>query len=221
MSTNQRKILFLGLLPLFPFLLIAAQDSTKSLEIPLVSAGKPVISAPLVTEAPPVAVVDNYLVGPLDVLRFRIVGEEATATELRVAQDGSVNLPYIGNVVVSGMNVSQIREFLFELYNKDWYVNPQIDLAVIGYKERRVMVQGMVNNQSFVVFPPEEDLTLLGAISKAGGWSNNRLANKEKVLIKRVVEGEVKEFTIDATKIGPLDWPLKDGDVVEVPERRF
>ncbi len=164
---------------------------------------------------------ESYTIGPMDGLTFRIIGEQETLTEVRVAADGTVNLPYVGSVKLAGKTVSQARAHLFELYDRDWYVNPQIDLLVVSYSQRRVQVLGKVARQGPVIFPPEEEMTLLTAIAYAGGWSPDGLARTTAVKLKRNEDGAAREFTIDTTSIGPKDWILKDGDIIEVPERRF
>jgi len=163
---------------------------------------------------------ENYVIVPLDVIQFKILGEAETQTEVRVANDGGISLPYIGNVKIAGMTVAEARGLIYEKYSTDYYVNPQIDLAIISYKQERVNVQGMVNRQGFVVFPPEEKVTLLGAIAMAGGWSDNRLASKTVKLV-RTAGSVTKTTEIDTTKIGPEDCPLQDGDLIIVPERTW
>ena len=165
---------------------------------------------------------ENYMIRPLDGLRFRIIGEPDTTTDVRVAADGSVNLPYVGSVSLGGKSVQEARQFLFDLYDAEWFVNPQIDLMVVVYAQRRVQVLGKVARQGTVVFPPEERMTVLNAIAEAGGWSHDNLARRNAVVLRRVGEdGNLQEFVIDTTSIGPNDWPLQDGDIIDVPERRF
>lgn len=164
---------------------------------------------------------ESYTIGPMDGLNFRIIGEIETATEVRVAADGTVNLPYVGTVKLAGKTVAEARSHLYELYDRDWYVNPQIDLLVISYSQRRVQVLGKVARQGPVIFPPEEEMTILTAIAYAGGWSPDGLARTTAVRLKRNEDGVAREYTIDTTSIGTKDWKLKDGDIIEVPERRF
>ena len=125
---------------------------------------------------------ETYVIRAMDALQFRIVGELETATEVRVSGDGIVSLPYIGSVRLAGLTVEQARKHLFELYDADWYVNPQIDLIVVAYAERRVRVLGKVARQGFVIFPPEEEMTLMGAIAGAGGWSPDNLARRTAIV---------------------------------------
>ena len=163
---------------------------------------------------------ESYVIVPLDVINFRIIGEVETQTEARVASDGCVALPYIGSVKVSGMTVADARALIFKTYAADYYVNPQIDLSIVSYRQQRVNVQGMVNRQGFIIFPPEEKVTLLGAIAMAGGWSDNRLASKTVKLIRTKAD-KTTTTEIDTTKIGPEDCPLQDGDLIIVPERAW
>lgn len=182
--------------------------------------GLPLAAQSAMDPATRVKASENYVIVPLDVIEFKILGESETQTEVRVANDGSISLPYIGNVRIAGMSVAEARQMLYGKYAADYYVNPQIDLAIISYKQLRVNVQGMVNRQGFVIFPPEEKMTLLGAIAMAGGWSDNRLASKTVKLIRTSDKGTTTT-EIDTTKIGPDDCPLQDGDLVIVPERTW
>jgi polysaccharide export outer membrane protein len=73
-----------------------------------------------------------------------------------------------------------------------------------------------------VTFPEEEGLTLMKAISMAGSFT--RLANKQKVTLKRVQpDGAYKTYTINADDLtkgdSAEDWPLQPDDVITVPER--
>jgi polysaccharide biosynthesis/export protein len=164
---------------------------------------------------------ENYIISSLDVIHFRIIGEAETETEVRVASDGSVTLPYIGTVSISGVSVAEARNILLKKYSEDYYVNPQIDMVIVSYKQRRVNVTGMVNHPGFVIFPPEEKMTLLGAIALAGDWRSDRMASRTVKLIRNDENGQTKTYEIDTTKINPDDWQLQDGDMVLVPERMF
>ena len=81
-------------------------------------------------------------------------------------------------------------------------------------------VVGKVNRQGVIPFPSEKGLTLMEAIAAAGGWSNDRLADKGKVTITRTNgSGEKTVVTIDARELTGNDYPLQEGDLINVPER--
>lgn len=166
----------------------------------------------------------SYEIRPLDVLRVSlfVADEVQFSSEVRVSQDGAVSLPYIGNFQIAGKTLDQVRFELFEPYNRDYYVEPYIDIVVLAYAERSVTVIGKVNRQGPVPFPSEEELTLLEAIARAGGWSNDRLADVRNVTITRNLgNGEKSIIEVDARRITAEDHPLLDGDLIHVPERVF
>lgn len=55
---------------------------------------------------------ENYRLGPDDILLLQLFGKQNNSTELIVSRDGSVNLPEIGPVNVSGLSVSQASDVI-------------------------------------------------------------------------------------------------------------
>ena len=164
----------------------------------------------------------SYVISALDYLRISlfVADEIQFTTEFRISQDGKVTLPHLGSVVIGGKSIEEARASLFEPYNRDFYVNPHIDITVLQYSERSVTVIGKVNRQGMVPFPSEKGLTLLEAIAAAGGWSNDRLADKKSVTVTRSnEEGEKFVIEVDARKLTTKDHPLQEGDLINVPER--
>lgn len=160
----------------------------------------------------------SYIIRPLDYLRFRVIGETETQVEVRVSSEGNVSLPYVGNVGLANLTVSEARNLVYSLYDGDYYVNPQIDLTIIAYSARSVELLGHVGRQGSVPFPSERPLYLLEAIARAGGFQE--LGDRRKVEINRINEaGESFVLTIDTTSISPRDHPLQDGDIINVPRR--
>jgi polysaccharide export outer membrane protein len=85
-----------------------------------------------------------------------------------------------------------------------------------------VFVSGSVGAPGVVLFPREQGLTLLDAISRAGSF--NRLADKKHVTLKRTgADGKPDTFTINAEDLMKGDstetWPLQPNDVINVPEK--
>ena len=168
--------------------------------------------------------IENYVLSALDLIQFRIYGESELDSEVRISADGIISLPFIGVIEIAGKTVLEARQLIYDLYDRDYFVNPQIQIHVIEYATRRVHVLGQVTNQGFVFIPPEENFSLLQAISAAGGFT--RLANPRAVQLKRVGEdGEIQVNTINVDNImkdpKARDWLLKTDDTIYVPERRI
>ena len=165
---------------------------------------------------------DSYVISPLDYLRVAlfVADEPQFTSEMRVSQNGTITVPHLGTVEVAGLSVDAARESLYAPYNKDYYVEPHIDIIILEYAERSVTVMGKVNRQGLIPFPSEKGLSLMEAIAAAGGWSNDRLADQDKVTISRTDKnGEKSVLKVDARKLTGNDYPLQEGDLIYVPER--
>ena len=170
----------------------------------------------------PAATVLDYLLQPSDLLDVQIFQEENLKRTVRVSQEYSITLPLIGKVDVKGKSLRQAEDLIRELYARDYLVNPQINVVVIEYAKRTVNVIGQVNQPGAVLFPQEQGLTLLDAVSRAGGFS--RLANRSQVKLTRTnAEGKSDTYVIDADDLikgrSSNTWPLLVNDIIFVPER--
>jgi len=163
----------------------------------------------------------NYKIQPSDVLRLDVFQHTELNRSIRVEADGTVHLHLIGRVKVQDLTVVETREKITELYNRDYLVNPQLYLQVVSFKLDRVEILGQVRRPGPVAIPPDEDLTLVTAISRAGGFT--RLARKGTVRIRRQTEEGDRVFVIDASDLitdpDSEDFYLQGGDIIFVDER--
>jgi polysaccharide biosynthesis/export protein len=166
----------------------------------------------------------DYVLQPSDLLSVQVFQEEDLKREVRVSQEYTITLPLIGKVDVKTRSLRQAEEIIRDLYDKDYLVNPQINIVVIEYAKRSVNVIGSVNQPGAVLFPQEQGLTLMDAISRAGGFS--RLADRKRVnLTRTVADGKTETFIINADELikgtSSSSWILLVNDVLFVPERAF
>jgi polysaccharide export outer membrane protein len=163
-----------------------------------------------------------YVLRPMDLLKVQVFQEPDLDRELRVSQDHTIVMPLVGVIDLRRRTVRETELLIASLYNKDYLVNPQINITVIEYSPRTVNVLGAVNGPGSVVIPPEHIFTLLDAIAKSGGFS--RLANRNRLSLTRTLaNGETQNFSIDADQLVTGDainkWTVQDGDIIFVPER--
>lgn len=168
------------------------------------------------------AVSGDYILKPQDLIRIQIFQEPDLNRELRISQESTVALPLIGTIEFKDKTVRQAEELIRKLYDSDYLVNPQVNITVVEYAPRTMEVFGAVTNPGVIVFPREEQLTLTGAISRAGSFS--RLANKKAVTLKRTMpDGKIQTWIVNVDELTKGEttntWPLQPGDVVTVPER--
>lgn len=168
------------------------------------------------------AAAKDYTLEPGDVVAIKIFQEPDLDRELRVSQEGELYFPLIGKVAARGHSLVEVEQFVREAYDRDFLVNPQVNVVVLKYQIRTVNVLGAVNTPQAVEYPPEQRLTLLDAISRAGGF--NRLADRRRVRLTRtLVDGRVENSVINTDDLmsGVAKDPLvlRKDDVVFVPER--
>lgn len=153
---------------------------------------------------------------------IKVFQEPDLDRELRVSQEGELYFPLIGKVMARGRSLVEVEQFVRDAYDRDFLVNPQVNIVVLKYQVRTVNVLGSVNAPQAVEYPPEQRLTIVDAISRAGGF--NRLADRRRVRLTRTLDdGRVENsvINIDDLMSGVAKDPLvlRKDDVVFVPER--
>lgn len=173
-------------------------------------------------QVPPVAESTDYVMQPSDLIRVMVFQEPDLMREVRITQEYTITLPLIGTIDLRSKTVRQAEEIIRSLYDKDYLVNPQINLTVLEYTQRTVKVLGAVNSPGAIVFPPEQKMGLLEAIARAGGFS--RIAERRKVRLSRTLDdGKSENYIINTDEMiqgaSAQQWLLTKGDVIFVPER--
>ena len=169
----------------------------------------------------------QYRVGPRDVLSVTVYEHpELTipagqfrspdAAGHRVDSRGYIYFPYVGEIKVSGLTVSEIRSKLAERLSSN-IPNPQLDVRVAAFNSKKVTVTGDVNSPGRLPIT-DEPLTVVRAISLSEGVTEN--ADQTAV---RVVRGK-QQFQVDVESYlqrGELsqNMLLRNGDVVHVPDQ--
>lgn len=172
------------------------------------------------TEVPPPATDDTTL-GPGDVFAVRVYGEDEMSGSHQVAPDGTINFPLLGAVQVSGMEPPEVAEKLQTLLlERNLLRDPHVSVYVEQYVSKRVSVMGAVANPG--TFPLETGMTVVEAISRAGGFSS--LADRDGTIVTRKIGNETVRYRVPVarvTKGQAQDIEVAAGDIIFVPERLF
>lgn len=153
-----------------------------------------------------------------DSLEIRIGGVPAEEVQqvsgtYTIDGDGYVNLPHIGKVRAAEATQSELQRSIESAYiSRQIYTNPSITLTIPNMA-RFVNTGGEVKAPQRVPFTA--DLTLLGAISASGGFTD--FADQGKVRLLR--DGKVTIVNVKEVRKDPeKDIRLKPGDRIEVPQ---
>lgn len=153
-----------------------------------------------------------------DSVTVKVFGEPECDTVSALGKDGRVTVPMAGGVTVEGMTATEAAKAIADAYRtREFLANPNVTvtIAVGAASRKRFSVTGQVLRPGPFYFPPGEDVSLIQALSIAGG--HTRIANLSKVTIQRgsqVIKVDAKKLT----KEGGVAPKLQPGDVVNVPE---
>ena len=164
----------------------------------------------------------DYAIGSGDLMNVLVYGEPDLTSIVRVSNEGFIELPLVGKVRASGSTAPELKERIEARLKEGYLVNPDVQIILQEYKQDVVHLMGQVATPG--PYRITHANTLMGTISKAGGFTP--IAKRNKVKIIRKENGGSKVFFVDMTAImkkGRLqdDVLLMPGDVIIVPERFF
>ena len=178
---------------------------------------------------------DAYIIGPGDVLELRLFDSPELSGPLEVLNDGSVPLPLIGSVRLTGLTLQQATVWIKTLMGQE-LLRPDLQLRVVTPRPIRVALVGQVERPGIYSLTVSETVsteggpstsvsglpTVVDAIQKAGGITQK--ANLRDVQLQRRLPGETPQFK--QARLNLLDLILEgnqsqnpylfDGDTVRL-----
>ncbi len=170
---------------------------------------------------------DTFPLGAGDVIKITVYGQPDLSTITRIADDGKITFPLIGDVKVGGMSTSQSERIISDLLQAKGIVkNPQVNVFL---DQRSQTLANSVTIIGQVAKPGKylvQDVsaggvqTLIDLLAMAGGTNDN--AADHMLLVKKDGNGQ-KKIQVDLVKLikdGELDYnyALNAGDIILVPE---
>jgi protein involved in polysaccharide export with SLBB domain len=160
----------------------------------------------------------GYHIGAHDVLEITVYGEEDLTREVQVTASGYISYPLLGRIRPLGLTVIELEDYIHDALAKDYIRDPQVSVFIKEFSS--VYVLGQVNEPGS--FPFEGGLTVLEAISIAGGFSP--IANKRRVRIVRNRGKRREAMNINVSNISKGNAPdisIFPGDKIIVGESFF
>ncbi len=179
----------------------------------------------------------DYRIKSGDTLSIEVLEDSQLNRNVLVLPDGSFSFPFIGSVRASGRNTTQVAAAIRNGITSNFANEPNVFVTVASL---RPVVQsapaapeepetisiyflGEVNT------PGEREVdpgtTLLQAMSQAGGFT--RFAATKRIQLRRTdasgtqTAGIINFRALQDGATLQSDFPLQDGDVILVPERRL
>jgi polysaccharide export outer membrane protein len=177
---------------------------------------QPATAAPPAPAASSPAVLgDGYVIGLGDTLDIVMVGVEDFRGRVVVQQDGTIQLPYVGNLVAKDKTLLQLgKEVAAALERGGYYVKPAIQVTVAQNTSRYVTVLGEVGTPGLVpvdrAFRASEMIARVGGIKPTGA----------QTFYLRRESGTEIPLTLEQIARGGADADpvVNPGDKIFVPE---
>ena len=181
------------------------------------ASGPETVNKPSATQVPHIYTV-NYAIGPEDVLEILVWKNTDLSKVVTVRPDGMISLPLIGDIRVAGRTAATLREVIREKLG-EYQKTPEVSVIVQEVNSYSIYVLGEVVRPG--KFQLKSYVTLLQAISLAGGFTEFSSRNKIKVLRKGYEEARAQMFKIRYKDIlkgdTSKDILLMSGDTIIVP----
>ena len=163
---------------------------------------------------------EEYLIAPQDVIKITVYEQEDLTQTVKVSSAGTIVFPLVGKVKIAGLSASQVEKKLEQLLGEKYLVNPEVMVFVTTSAD--IYILGEVKNPG--VYKLKANLTVMEAITMAGGFTKLAYQNKTKII--RILNGKKETIKVsvgDIIKKGDKnkDIKLKAGDTIVVPESFF
>jgi polysaccharide export outer membrane protein len=196
------------------------------------SAPAPVAAPRAIEDAPPSPAASptpspDYRVGPGDVLEVEVFDNPDLSRTPTVQTNGMVALPLLGEVPVAGLTLAEVKARLTGLLDRDYLVNPQVDVRVKDYQSQFVTILGEVTS------PGRRPLRggrtrLIDVLVEAGGLTPR--ASGEIVVSRadgvfedgaRTLRVRLGAATLSPEEERRLQLPLQAGDLVTASPKYY
>jgi polysaccharide export outer membrane protein len=129
-----------------------------------------------------------------------------------VGDNGTVQLPLLGETPVAGKTVQQLQYDVAAKLGAKYLQNPQVTVLVKEFNSRTVILSGEIKQPG--VYPLKGETTLLQLVASAGGFAEG---SDSTVLVLRKTGGKraAARFDVSAIEKGRAQDPImQPGDTI-------
>jgi polysaccharide export outer membrane protein len=143
---------------------------------------------------------EGYRIGPNDVIRIQVFGEDDLTLESTVSGEGKINYPLLGVLQVGGQTIGDLQKDLTTRLASGYLRQPKVSVSIV--RHRNFYVGGEVKTPGG--YPYQEGLTVQKAITMAGGLTEK--SDKADIKVTRPSSTGVDTVSAEAgTLIMPDD----------------
>jgi protein involved in polysaccharide export with SLBB domain len=155
----------------------------------------------------------SYVLDFGDAITLQLVGQQQSIDELQIQRDGSINLPNLGKVQLSGLSLEEASK-LIKAKIESAYIGVDPFITLSNVRDIQILVTG--NAEQPGVYTVNGNTSFLQAIAIAGGPSN--FGSIREFVLKRNNETISKIDLYDVIIKGDISTNerLRSGDVIHI-----
>ncbi|MCT4264105.1 polysaccharide biosynthesis/export family protein [Elizabethkingia anophelis] len=144
------------------------------------------------------------------------IDQSSNAQGYLIDREGNIAFPVLGNLHVEGLTLEEVRDLIRNRLINDRLINePIVKVEILNFK---VSITGVIGNR--VIEVPDGKITLLEAITKAGGIGVN--AAPDKITVIREEDGMRRKIVTNIQSQEIFNSPayyLRQNDIVYIEPR--
>jgi len=155
----------------------------------------------------------SYVLDFGDAITLQLVGQQQSIDELQIQRDGSINLPNLGKVQLSGLSLEEASK-LIKAKIESAYIGVDAFITLSNVRDIQILVTG--NAEQPGVYTVNGNTSFLQAIAIAGGPSN--FGSLREFVLKRNDKTISKIDLYDVIIKGDISTNerLRSGDVIHI-----
>ena len=137
------------------------------------------------------------ILGINDLIEIRVYGDQELTRTYRINNSGIIIYPLIGKIKVINRPIYELTQEIENKLSNKFLKNPQVTIFLKESNSRKVYILGQVKKPG--AYSYKHKLTLLKLIATSGGLTN--IADIDKIILKREIDGKINSITIEASLI--------------------
>jgi protein involved in polysaccharide export with SLBB domain len=159
----------------------------------------------------------DYLLDNGDVLNIQLIGQEDFIEAFLIQRDGSINVPYLGKIVLSGLTLNNASDLIKSKVNSV-FIGTEAYINLDKIRDVNILVSGNTENPGIYTLNGNSNilhaLTMAGGINEYGSFREVNLIRNNKIIETL----DVYDLLVDGNF--SLSKRLRSGDVIFVENRK-
>ena len=152
---------------------------------------------------------DDYKLGPGDILKISVYGEDKLTGAYTIDGNGEIDLPLIGSLKAQGIGVDALRQHIVAKLAQGYLKDPNVTIEM--KKFRPFYIMGEIQDPGGYEYV--NGISVRNAVAISGGFTYR--ADRDDIIIIRKQGENKRRLEVDA------DARIMPGDTIKVEERFF